>query len=60
MSRDWMQYLTGNGNFPEYKNPWESQEEKKCTHEWHETVLMFSKVYDCKKCGVKKEDEDKK
>jgi hypothetical protein len=29
-----------------------------CRHEWKETKLIFSTVYDCKKCGKKKEDED--
>jgi hypothetical protein len=31
---------------------------KSCHHEWKETKLIFSTVYDCKKCGKKKEDED--
>jgi hypothetical protein len=29
--------------------------QKFCNHEWKETVLIVSKVYDCKVCGVAKE-----
>lgn len=29
-----------------------------CNHLWQETILMYSKVYDCKHCGVKREDID--
>jgi hypothetical protein len=27
-----------------------------CTHEWKPTQLFFKTVYDCSKCGIKKED----
>ena len=27
-----------------------------CFHNWKETVLIVSTVYDCTKCGIKKED----
>jgi hypothetical protein len=27
-----------------------------CTHEWTPIALIFTTVYDCKKCGKKKED----
>jgi hypothetical protein len=30
-----------------------------CGHVWKPTVLIISKVYDCKLCGVKKEDYEK-
>ena len=30
--------------------------QKFCNHEWKETVLIVSKVYDCRKCEVKKEE----
>lgn len=30
----------------------------KCNHSWKATVLVTSTVYDCKKCGIKKEDID--
>lgn len=30
--------------------------EKKCNHEWKPTHLFFSIVYDCTKCGAKKEE----
>ena len=28
-----------------------------CSHEWKATLLIFSSVYDCVKCGKKKEDQ---
>lgn len=31
-----------------------------CIHEWKPTLLIISTVYDCVKCGMKKEDYDKK
>lgn len=27
-----------------------------CYHKWKKTLLIVSIVYDCEKCGVKKED----
>jgi hypothetical protein len=27
-----------------------------CFHEWKPIALIFTTVYDCKKCGKKKED----
>lgn len=27
-----------------------------CNHEWKTILLLTSTVYDCKKCGIKKED----
>lgn len=30
-----------------------------CYHDWKATVLIISTVYDCCKCGVKKEDFEK-
>jgi len=33
--------------------------QKYCFHEWKSTLLIISTVYDCKKCGVKKEVFDK-
>jgi hypothetical protein len=32
--------------------------QKRCYHDWKSTILIISVVYDCKKCGVKKEDYD--
>jgi hypothetical protein len=32
--------------------------QKRCYHDWKSTTLIISVVYDCKKCGVKKEDYD--
>jgi hypothetical protein len=32
--------------------------QKMCYHEWKSTVLIISVVYDCAKCGVKKEKYD--
>jgi hypothetical protein len=33
--------------------------QKFCNHEWKETILIVSRVFDCKRCGVKKEEFDK-
>lgn len=30
-----------------------------CNHEWRPVLLLISTVYDCKKCGIKKEQHDK-
>lgn len=30
---------------------------KKCNHVWKATQLVFTTVYDCEKCGAKKEEE---
>lgn len=32
--------------------------QKVCYHEWKPTLLIISVVYDCIKCGIKKEDYD--
>ena len=32
--------------------------QKICMHNWKPTILIISTVYDCSKCGVKKEDHD--
>lgn len=32
--------------------------QKVCYHEWKPTLLIISVVYDCVKCGIKKEDYD--
>jgi len=32
--------------------------QKVCMHNWKATMLIVSVVYDCTKCGVKKEDYD--
>lgn len=29
-----------------------------CFHDWKSIILLISIVYDCAKCGVKKEDND--
>lgn len=34
-------------------------EQRTCWHDWKETTLIVSKVYDCTKCSLKKEDYDK-
>jgi hypothetical protein len=31
-------------------------EKEKCKHEWKATQLVFNTVYDCVKCGAKKEE----
>jgi hypothetical protein len=31
-----------------------------CNHAWRPTQLLTSTVYDCKHCGIKKEDVDNK
>jgi hypothetical protein len=28
-----------------------------CNHSWQPTKLVYSTVYDCKHCGIKKEEE---
>ena len=45
----------------EWLNEWREVEKdlthkNKCNHEWKATQLLFSTVYDCHKCGVKKEE----
>jgi hypothetical protein len=37
----------------------DSKPNKYCRHEWKPTVLIISTVYDCKKCGIKKEEYEK-
>lgn len=32
--------------------------QKICIHNWKATVLIISTVYDCTKCGIRKEDYD--
>ena len=44
---------------------WDSQTpppipDGKCKHEWVASLLLTSTVYDCKNCGIKKEDDEKK
>lgn len=36
----------------------DDSKETKCKHEWKATQLVFNTVYDCKKCGAKKEDNN--
>lgn len=33
--------------------------QKHCWHNWKPILLLTSTVYDCSKCGVKKEDYEK-
>jgi hypothetical protein len=33
--------------------------QKYCDHKWKCTILIISNVYDCVKCGIKKEDFEK-
>ena len=33
--------------------------QKVCYHDWKPTILIVSTVYDCTKCGIKKEDYEK-
>jgi hypothetical protein len=44
----------------DWMNDWNTIEkdltEKKCKHEWKATQLVFNTVYDCVKCGAKKEE----
>jgi hypothetical protein len=32
---------------------------KRCWHEWKAILLLHSTVYDCVKCGIKKENYEK-
>ena len=46
----------------DWLNDWNKIEEdltskKECKHEWVATKLIFSTVYDCKKCGAKKDEK---
>ena len=52
---DWQ---AGLDNFflPEGSAPIISQDFNSCQHEWAEIALLHKVVYDCKKCGIKKED----
>lgn len=34
--------------------------QKNCSHKWNATLLVFNMVYDCKLCGMKKEDYKEK
>ena len=41
---------------------WESDAQPpvlKCDHKWKATILLNHTVYDCKHCGIKKENVDK-
>lgn len=40
----------------DWNRPEKESNEKKCNHEWKPTRLFFSVVYDCVKCGAKKEE----
>ena len=46
-------------NEPKPKEEGIAWRQQHCYHDWKETILILSKVYDCKKCGVKKEDYEK-
>jgi hypothetical protein len=49
-------------NPDDYEEPPElplNWEQRTCFHDWKKTVLIISTVYDCTKCGVKKEEYDK-
>jgi hypothetical protein len=48
---EWLKQLTEE-TFPKDKN-----QPKQCEHEWLAVRLIYSTVYDCKKCGCKKESE---
>lgn len=44
---------------PKYKDKGVSWQQQQCYHKWKETILILSKVYDCEKCGIKKEEYEK-
>lgn len=45
----------------EYQVPSDDKKENKCDHDWHEdSYFSRNKYITCKKCGAKKEEEDKK
>lgn len=62
LSSDWE-----DGWNKDWTNEWEDmwhdfekeieKKNKKCKHEWKPTHLIVSTVYDCIKCGAKKEEE---
>jgi hypothetical protein len=50
-------YLYDEEDGSSYWDDWVKEtKESKCNHEWEATQLFFSTVYDCVKCGAKKED----
>lgn len=55
---DWERYIIEIDK--ETAFPWTTYQstkiEKSCNHEWKETRLVISSVYDCKLCGEKKEN----
>lgn len=60
------QTLDLDSDFGTYGNYWidpdsainerDRQPNRVCTHEWIPILLVRSTVYDCAKCGIKKED----
>lgn len=36
------------------------REDPPCFHQWKKTLLIYTAVYDCSECGMKKEDYDEK
>jgi hypothetical protein len=44
---------------PDKKEAEITWQQKVCFHNWKATLLIISTVYDCTKCGVKKEELEK-
>jgi hypothetical protein len=55
---DWWQYGYDGSYQEEHDNDIISNRQKICMHNWKATTLIISVVYDCVKCGVRKEDHD--
>ena len=45
-------------NYPEVDEKEKKSRDYWCKHEWLAIPLIFTIVYDCKLCGMKKEDTD--
>lgn len=54
---DWWDYESPSPKKEEEEIPWS---QKFCFHEWKPIVLVISTVYDCVRCGAKKEEVDTK
>lgn len=56
-------YSTSYGNYWDDYDYWDNSDDAKtssgkCAHEWVPSLLLTTTVYDCAKCGMKKEDCD--
>lgn len=53
-------YLYDLSGIPSIEDVEKEYDKMYCNHEWKGTLLIYSTVYDCMKCGIKKEDQYKK